>query len=176
MEVKALRHKLDNEIRGSERKIEKLKKEHRLKIEKLSAESQQKLEHAAKTYKLSLKLANEQIRESVSKISQLEIAIAIATSDKRKLEDEKDSLRDKVQKLEKAKSKESARWEAERQQLENDREGRECTLCMERHWDTALPCGHCYCSVCSKLLCSQKCPTCDKATRGKFIKLFNCRK
>ena len=77
MQVKALRHKLDNEIRGSERKIDKLKKEHRLKIGNLSAESQQKLEDAAKTHKLSLKVANEQIRESVSKISQFESAFAV---------------------------------------------------------------------------------------------------
>jgi hypothetical protein len=56
-----------------------------------------------------------------------------------------------------------------------EQEARECVVCMERRWDTALVCGHCFCIECAESVCKQRCPVCSTPSSSQFIRLFNCR-
>ena len=85
---------------------------------------------------------------------------------------ERSEFETNLRKVEKSKSK----LDKARKQIESENESRECSLCMEHIWDTALPCGHCYCHQCVLRACANACPTCAKKTAGKFTKLFIFKK
>jgi hypothetical protein len=167
-----LQLELERECEYRRSKIARLENTHKKEIEDLARQHDKRCESDM----IALKNSAEDRKSAYTRILELEGLLSQAKAEKFSLTNELEAMSDKVSKLKKRVAKEIESREYERQQLLAEGESRECTVCMERNWDTALMCGHCYCSSCVKTACQQACPTCSKRTTGKIIKLFNCRK
>ena len=91
------------------------------------------------------------------------------------LDELKAEMNAKIEQLELEKSKLNRQIDKMRANALEE-ETRECSVCMETRWDTALLCGHCFCFSCANAVCKQLCPICSQpSSPSQFIRLFNCK-
>lgn len=116
-----------------------------------------------------------------SEIDKLKRRVALEKDKSMRVSAEADNLKAQInQHIRKAESLECEKHLLERQLKEmqnclHEQETRECSVCMDIRWDTALPCGHCFCFPCANAVCKDFCPVCSQASNSNFIRLFNCR-
>jgi hypothetical protein len=176
LEIHKLRQRLSLEKQSSKKRLKEMEIEHMQAIDDLKRAQLQEITEISNSFGEEVKNIHDSMQSKLLAIAELEEKANQLTLEKSTLERERDELKERSMKIERIRSKEIAKREVERRVIETERETRECPLCMESLWDTALLCGHCYCSHCIKAACTESCPTCAKKTSGKFIRLFNCRR
>jgi hypothetical protein len=176
LELQQLRQRLASEQRAFRDKNNQLERDHRSSLENLKRETEKEIHEMTSGMSAKVETLKAELTNALRRAVELENTVSLMKKERILMERDTEEMREKISKLERLRSKDVAKREVERKVIETEREARECTLCMESVWDTALPCGHCYCNACAKAACKEKCPTCTKNTSGKFIKLFNCRK
>jgi hypothetical protein len=149
---------------------------HAKDIQTLSLAKSLEIEEVKRKYAEYVESSEAQYNSLMSKLETLEEeylqqgeTLRVTISERSALIIHLEDVQRKLKKLSSAHSEHESRTH-----LEN--EMRECPICMEAQWDVALLCGHSYCERCAEQLCKKNCPTCSVPTKGKFIRLFSCRK
>ncbi len=170
LEIAKLKSALQEEIDYRKRKIDSLKRERQIELDNLTLQHHAQIQESTKLAQTAMKKLGDENRTMFTKNGELESRVAVLTKRYTALEE----LNKSSEKKARHRESQLAQLEQELKTLRRECEDRDCPLCMEREWNTALMCGHCYCRGCVEAACKEKCSICNKKTSGKFIELYNC--